>query len=107
MGGDTLRSTITAKSVQNMGLSIGCDTYAIIKSSDINILTQKPIDLSCNILEGTIEGLETSGENIEISFRLNGGTLITALEKQDTMHPLAIGNKAFAIVSPLHIIIGL
>ena len=39
LGGDTLRSTITAKSVHNMGLEIGCDVYAIIKSSDIKITT--------------------------------------------------------------------
>ncbi len=107
-GEDTLRSTITAKSVMNMGLSIGCDTYAIIKSSDINIVSVPPSsDTLDNLLCGTIETLERSGENIEITLRLAGGTLLIALEKQDSLKNLQIGMEAYAIISPLHIIIGL
>ncbi|MDD2829067.1 MAG: TOBE domain-containing protein [Sulfuricurvum sp.] len=107
-GSDTLRSTITAKSVENMGLAIGCDTYAIIKSSDIHIASSRPDSkTSDNILSGTIETLERSGENIEIGLRLEGGTLLIALEKQDALQNLQVGISAYAIISPLHIIIGL
>lgn len=107
-GSDTLRSTITAKSVENMGLAIGCDTYAIIKSSDIHIASSHPdSETSDNILSGTIEILERSGENIEIALRLDGGTLLIALEKQDTLQNLQVGMSAYAVISPLHIIIGL
>jgi len=107
-GSDTLRSTITAKSVENMGLTLGCDTYAIIKSSDIHIDSTLPTsNTDENVLIGTIETLETSGENIEIGLRLEGGTLLIALEKQDSLQKLQIGLKAYAIISPLHIIIGL
>jgi molybdate transport system regulatory protein len=103
-----MRSTITAKSVLNMGLSVGCDTYAIIKSSDISIVSTKASsDTDDNILSGTIETLETSGENIEIGLRLDGGTILIALEKQDALQKLKIGITAYAIISPLHIIIGL
>lgn len=107
-GEDTLRSTITAKSVENMGLVIGCDTYAIIKSSDINIVSAPPSsDTTDNLLCGTIETLERSGENIEIALRLDGGTLLIALEKQDALQNLQVGMIAYAVISPLHIIIGL
>lgn len=107
-GADTLRSTITAKSVENMGLSIGCDTYAIIKSSDIHIVSAPPAtDIADNVLSGTIESLESSGDNIEIALRLTGGTLLIALEKQDLLQNLEIGITSYAIISPLHIIIGL
>lgn len=107
-GSDILRSTITAKSVENMGLTLGCDTYAIIKSSDIHIVSTLPTSATDdNILIGTIEMLETSGENIEIGLRLEGCTLLVALEKQDALQKLQIGLKAYAIISPLHIIIGL
>lgn len=107
-GTDTLRSTITAKSVDNMGLEIGCDTYAIIKSSDIKILTTLPASNTAdNILTGTIESLQSAGDNIEIALRLNGGTLLIALEKQDALENLQIDMTAYAIISPLHIIIGL
>lgn len=107
-GSDTLRSTITAKSVENMGLSIGCDAYAIIKSSDIAIVTAPPAaDSGDNILSGTIESSESSGENTEISLRLSGGTLLIALEKHAPLQNLKVGMSAYAVISPLHIIIGL
>ncbi|MCX6062279.1 MAG: TOBE domain-containing protein [Campylobacterales bacterium] len=107
-GSDVLRSTITAKSVDNMGLAIGCDTYAIIKSSDINIVSTPPSsDTADNILSGTVETLESSGDNIEIGLRLDGNTLLIALEKQDALQKLKVGMTAYAIISPLHIIIGL
>lgn len=107
-GSDILRSTITAKSVENMGLTVGCDAYAIIKSSDIHVVSTPPSsDATDNILSGTIESLESSGDNIEIALRLNGGTLLIALEKQDALQNLEVGMIAYAIVSPLHIIIGL
>ena len=105
---DMLRSTITAKSVKNMGLSIGCDAYAVIKSSDIQIVSERPDSESVdNILSGKIESIEISGENIEIAFRLDGGSLLIAVEKQDSSQSLHIGSPAFALVSPLHIMIGL
>jgi len=107
-GEDILRSTITAKSVENMGLSVGCDTYAIIKSSDITIVSTLPSsDTADNLLCGTIETLETSGDNIEMALRLAGGTLLIALEKQDAPQNFQVGMSAYAIISPLHIIIGL
>ena len=107
-GGDILRSTITAKSVENMGLSVGCDLYAIIKSSDIHIVSALPSsDTTNNILSGTVETLETSGDNIEIALRLEGGTILVALEKEDTLQSLKINTTAYATISPLHIIIGL
>lgn len=107
-GEDTLLSTITAKSVENMGLSVGCDTYAIIKSSDICIVSS-PLasQTNDNILCGLIESIEISGDNVEIAFRLNGGTLLIALEKQNTLQNLSVGMQAYAHISPLHIIIGL
>jgi molybdate transport system regulatory protein len=107
-GSDTLRSTITAKSVESMGLSIGCDTYAIIKSSDIHVVSApSSSETGDNLLSGTIETLERSGDNIEIALRLAGGTLLIALEKQDALQNLEVGKTAYAIISPLHIIIGL
>ncbi|MDD4854431.1 MAG: TOBE domain-containing protein [Sulfuricurvum sp.] len=105
-GSDTLLSTITAKSVENMGLSVGCDVYAIIKSSDIKISTSASSN-GDNSLSGIIEGIERSAENVEITFRLDGGTLLIALEKHDSLQNFQVGARAFALISPLHIIIGL
>ncbi len=105
-GTDTLRSTITTKSVHNMGLEIGCDLYAIIKSSDIKI-SQTPSYDDDNVLPGIIEAIEISENNCEISFRLVGGTLLIAVEQQGSSQAFHIGMYVFALISPLHIIIGL
>ena len=105
-GSDSLRSTITAKSVHNMGLEIGCDVYAIIKSSDITV-SSSPASSKDNCLSGTIEAIERFDENIEIAFRLDGGTLLIAVSKNDSDQDFHVDTRAFAIISPLHIIIGL
>jgi molybdate transport system regulatory protein len=105
-GNDILRSTITTKSVENMGLAVGCDLYAIIKSSDITIVSS-PITADDNLIAGKIESIETSANNIEIAFRLDGGVLLIAIEEQNTLQKFEIGMSAFALISPLHIIIGL
>lgn len=107
-GSDTLFSKITSKSVQNMGLEIGCDVYAIIKSSDITVVSALHSSESTdNILSGTIISLESSGDTIEITLRLIGGTILIALEKQNSIQNLLVGMIAYAIISPLHVIIGL
>jgi molybdate transport system regulatory protein len=107
-GSDTLHSTITAKSVHDMGLTVGCDTYAIIKSSDIKIVSSLPSSTNAiNILSGIIESVEVSADNIEISIRLSGGTLLIALENNEMLQTLQIGMQAYALISPQHIIIGL
>ncbi len=104
---DTLNSTITAKSVKNMGLVVGCDAYAVIKSSDIEIVTSAPETTDDNVLAGIVESTETSGENIEIALRLSGGSLLVALVNDDSAKNLQVGASAFAVISPLHIMIGL
>jgi molybdate transport system regulatory protein len=105
---DTLRSTITVKSVKSMGLVIGCEAFAVIKSSDIQIVAiTTSTDKDDNTLAGTVESIEISGENVEIAFRLKGGTLLVALEKSESAQNLEVGSLAFAVISPLHIMIGL
>lgn len=102
---DHLRSTITAKSVENMGLEIGCNAYAIIKSSDICIVTSPTQSEKNNLLAGTIIALEELEDQFEVTLQLKGGTSLITLT--DTALSLQIGMRAYALISPLHIIIGL
>jgi len=55
-----------------MGLTIGCDLYAIIKSSDVTIVTA-PLksDEANNCLKGTISRIESQDETDEITFALD------------------------------------
>ncbi|MDD3770633.1 MAG: TOBE domain-containing protein [Sulfuricurvum sp.] len=107
VGGGELTSIITLKSVQNMGLSIGCDLYAIIKSSDIMLTAVKPSATEENVLAGTIRSIESAAENDEIAFELNDTVELIASLSHTGASSLVVGEKAYALISPRHVIIGL
>jgi len=107
-GSHTIQSVITLKSIKNMGLTIGCDLYAIIKSSDVNIVTNPPkSDEPMNCLKGTISRIESQNETDEITFALDLFTELIALMNPKDTKKLSEGMNAYALISPKHIIIGL
>jgi len=107
-GSDQLHSTITDKSVRGMGLEIGTEAYAIIKSSDIRIVTgTSQSDADTNALAGKVESIESAADNVEIALRLHGGALLVALVNASEADDLKAGDEAYALISPKHIIIGL
>lgn len=107
-GSHTIQSIITMKSIRNMGLTIGCDLYAIIKSSDVTVVSTPPKnDESVNVLKGTISGIESQDETDEITFALDLFTDIIALMNPKETKKLSEGMNAYALISPKHIIIGL
>ena len=107
-GSHTIQSIITMKSIRNMGLTIGCDLYAIIKSSDVTVVSTLPKnDESVNVLKGTISGIESQDETDEITFALDLFTDIIALMNPKETKKLSEGMNAYALISPKHIIIGL
>jgi len=107
-GSHTIQSIITLKSIRNMGLTIGCDLYAIIKSSDVSIVTTPPkTDEPMNCLKGTIVRIESQDETDEITFGLDLFTELIALMNPKETAKLSEGMSAYALISPSHIIIGL
>lgn len=107
LGGGYLVSRITTKSVRNMGLEVGRDIYAIIKSSDIVIVNEPPVfQKELNIQEGTIKSLEDSGDSVEVSFALNETTTLVALLNKENINSFQVGEKAYALISANNIIIG-
>ena len=107
-GNGTLRSVITLKSVRNMGLEIGCDLYAIIKSSDIAVLPSLPESTEgLNVLSGTIAAMEEGDESDELSLKINDQLELVATVGKTTSSSLRPGMDACVVISPKHIIIGL
>ncbi|MBV5320380.1 MAG: TOBE domain-containing protein [Sulfuricurvum sp.] len=107
-GSHTIQSIITLKSIRNMGLTIGCDLYAIIKSSDVTIVTVPPkSDEAMNALKGTIVRVESQDETDEITFALDLFTELIALMNHKDTAQLSEGMNAYTLISPKHIIIGL
>lgn len=107
-GSHTIQSIITLKSIRNMGLTVGCDLYAIIKSSDVTIVAAPPkSDEAMNALKGTISRIESQDETDEITFALDLFTELIALMNPKDTKKLSEGMNAYALISPKHIIIGL
>lgn len=108
MGGDILYSDITVKSIQDMALSYGLSTYAIIKSSDVFISKSKISERdNINILSGEIQKIESKDDNSEVTFVLNGGSTLIGVMRLEDSHSLAEGSRAFASIAKNNIIIGL
>jgi len=106
-GGGCITSNITAKSAQNMGLGVGSDIYAIIKSSDITLAKELPLPHpDMNVLEGQISAIENSEESIEVRFLYNEETTLIALLSQSNNNTFQVGDKAYALISANNIIIG-
>lgn len=103
----SLVSYITAKSAQNMGLSLGSEIYAIIKSSDIAIVNEAPQQSEeINIIKGKVQEIELSDEFIELTFAIaNEKKLIAFLDKTKA-NSFKIGDEAYAIIRTNNIIIG-
>ncbi|MDD3059681.1 MAG: TOBE domain-containing protein [Sulfurimonas sp.] len=103
----SLRSTITKKSADNMGLDTQSEIYAIIKSSDILIQSQAPqTSEEINILKGTIKSIELSDDFAELEFSLNKNTNLIAFLDKEKVNTFEIGPEAYAIISTKNIIIG-
>ncbi|WP_345993878.1 TOBE domain-containing protein [Sulfurimonas sp. HSL-1716] len=107
-GGSEVLSTITSKSANSMNLHVGSDIYAIIKSSDIKIYAAPPKETKdLNLLEGTVESLESTDLNSELALRINEKTLLITLLKKDEMDSFSVGKKAYAGIAYNNIIVGL
>jgi molybdate transport system regulatory protein len=103
----SLVSSITTKSAQNMGLTIGSEIYAIIKSSDISIVNTLPKTCEeLNVLEGTIKLIEISDDFIEVTLGLSNNINLVAFLDNTTANSLKVGAQAYALIHTNNIIIG-
>ncbi|MDH4944977.1 TOBE domain-containing protein [Sulfurimonas sp. C5] len=107
-GGGTLHSSITAKSAESMNLRVGSEVYGIIKSSDIQITTQKPQDTAkTNVIEGVVESIISNETDSEITLQINEKFSLTSSTSNKELQQLKQGDKAFAVIDYANVIIGL
>jgi molybdate transport system regulatory protein len=88
--GDKIVSIITNSSVDSLGLQAGKNAYAIIKASwPILGKDLHNVKLSSrNILCGTVAKITPGAINSEVSLKLNGGTILTAIITNESAHSL-------------------
>ncbi|MDR2639425.1 MAG: TOBE domain-containing protein [Helicobacteraceae bacterium] len=102
-------ATITNESVDDMGIKVGDEAYALIKSSWILLARSKPKMISArNSIEGVVEAVVEGKVNVEIKLSISGGNTITAVITEDAQKELDFkrGDKAWALFKATHVIIG-
>lgn len=103
----SLISYITTKSAQNMGLNLGSEIYAIIKSSDISIVNAMPAaSEELNIIQGYVKDIELSEEFIELTFAVNDEKKLVAFLDKTEANSFKTGDEAYALIRTNNIIIG-
>jgi molybdate transport system regulatory protein len=102
-------ATVTNDGVEEMGLKVGDEAYALIKSSWIILARSKPSKISVrNAIEGVVESVVEGAVNVEIKLTIDGGNAITAVITEDAQKELGFkrGDKAWALFKASHVIIG-
>ncbi|WP_374510294.1 molybdopterin-binding protein [Niveibacterium sp.] len=109
-GGDRLIATITQGSVQALGLAVGKPVVALIKASNVMIMTDASgVKLSArNCLAGTVEKIVEGPVSAEVILKLAGGAKVFASITREGAEALGLkqGSAATAVIKASSIIIG-
>jgi molybdate transport system regulatory protein len=107
---DRLTAIVTRESVDSLGLSLGSEAYALIKSSFIILIpaNQKTITSARNRLCGIVRELRHGSISSEAIIELEGGkTLIAVITEESAQAPeFQQGRPVCALIKASHIILG-
>lgn len=110
VGGQRLVAIITRDSTDSLGLTIGCDAFALVKASSVIIATDAGGALlsARNQLQGVITRLVVGEVNADVSITLPGGGVLGAtlsLEGSTTLE-LKVGLEVTALFKASSVIVG-
>ena len=109
-GGHAIVAIVTHESVDNLGLRVGSEAFALVKSSSIILVTgdDRARYSARNRLAGTIARVEPGAVNTEVVIDLAGGGTVAAIVTRDSSETmgLAVGGRAAAIFKASSVIIG-
>lgn len=109
-GGQRIVATVTGESTRHLGLAPGRDAVALIKASSVLIgIPDAAMKLSArNQLAGTVSKVTTGAVNAEVTIRLDGGGMMTAIVTNGSAESLGLieGLAVVAIVKASSIILG-
>lgn len=110
-GGHKIVAIITHESTEGLGLSVGVQAFALIKSSSVIVVTgEEGVQFSArNRLRGTISRVHPGAVNTEVVMDLPGGGAIAAIITNESAHTmgLAVGATATGIFKASSVIVGI
>lgn len=95
-----LVAVITRESAENLGLRIGSEVYALVKSSSVLLLTDTHVQTTArNHLWGEVTRIFDGPVNSEVTLVMPGGKTVCAVVTHDSVEKLglAVGEKACAV----------
>jgi len=109
-GDDKIVATITHESLENLGLKIGSEAWALIKAPWV-IITTGDTDFKLSVrnrLCGTVTRLTKGQVNSDIVLTLAGGNTVSAIVTNDSIEQMELkeGVEACAIFKASSVIIG-
>jgi molybdate transport system regulatory protein len=109
-GGEHVVATLTCESTQDLGLEIGSEAIALIKSSSVLIaLPDEGMRLSArNQFPGTVVQVTMGAVNADVRIRLNGGSVMTSIVTTESVSALGLadGVTVVAVVKASSVILG-
>lgn len=106
-GGATIVSLVTRRAVENLGLKVGDEAYALIKASNVMIGIGVSKISARNVLTGKVVAIVEGSVNDEVSIDLGGGQIITSVitKKSVANLGLSVGSEASAIIKASSVIL--
>lgn len=109
-GGEHVVATLTCESTQDLGLEIGSEAIALIKSSSVLIaLPDEGMRLSArNQFSGTVVQMTMGAVNADVRIRLDGGSVMTSIVTIESVSALGLaeGVAVVAVVKASSVILG-
>jgi molybdate transport system regulatory protein len=115
-GGHVIVAIVTHESVDDLGLQVGAEAFALVMSSSIILVTEDGDGdgdggarySARNRLAGVIARVEPGAVNTEVVIDLAGGGTVAAIVTRDSSESmgLAVGGRAAAIFKASSVIIG-
>jgi len=109
-GGHRIVAIVTHESVDNLGLQVGAEAFALVKSSSIILVSGDDTARysARNRLAGAIVRVEPGAVNTEVVIDLAGGGSVAAIVTRESSESmgLAVGVQAAAIFKASSVIVG-
>jgi molybdate transport system regulatory protein len=107
---DCLTAVVTSESVDSLGLSLGSEAYALIKTSFIILVPadEMLVTSARNRLCGIVRELRHGSVSSEAIIELEGGKTLAAVitEESATAPDFQAGSKVCALIKASHVILG-